>query len=169
MRRDQRSPSINVADVPLREQAHGDKFAAKVGRIGPLIGSTGIGVHADMVVPPGKRAFPFHVHHVTHELFVILEGDGRATASAPRPTRCRAGDVLAAPAGGPEVAHQIVNTGSTDAEVPRHVDRRRRPRWSSIPNSGKFARHLALRLGHPQAASATIGRTDGSLDYWDGE
>ena len=64
------------------------------------------------VVEPGKKAFPFHAHHVTQELFVILEGEGTyrfGDESYP----VKAGDVCAAPTGGPEVAHQIVNTGKT--------------------------------------------------------
>ena len=64
-------PIINLADVPLREFGKGDKFAAKLGRIGPMLGSTGIGCTLT-VVPPGKRAFPFHRHHVIHELFFVL-------------------------------------------------------------------------------------------------
>ena len=28
------------------------------------------------VVPPGKKAFPFHRHHVMDELFFIVSGEG---------------------------------------------------------------------------------------------
>ena len=50
-------PVINIADVPLRENAHGEKFEAKVGSFGRAIGSTGLGAMLH-VVEPGKRAFP---------------------------------------------------------------------------------------------------------------
>jgi uncharacterized cupin superfamily protein len=105
-----KAPIVNVADVPLIDSGDGDKFVAKLGRIGPLIGSTGIGCRLH-VVPPGKRAFPFHRHHVIHELFVILSGSGEYRlddASHP----IRAGDVIAAPAGGE--AHQLVNSGTDE-------------------------------------------------------
>ena len=62
-------PVINLADVPLRDNGHGDEFEAKIGSFGRMIGSTGIGAMLH-VVEPGKTAFPFHVHHRTHELFV---------------------------------------------------------------------------------------------------
>ena len=68
-------PIVNMADVPLREFGKGDKFAAKLGRIGPMLGSTGLGCTLT-VVSPGKRAFPFHRHHVIHEMFLVLDGAG---------------------------------------------------------------------------------------------
>src|SRR5947209_8780410 len=94
-------PVMNVADVPLKEQAHGDKYQAHVGSFGKAIGSSGIGVMLH-VVEPGKRAYQFHNHHVLHEMFIILEGTGTyrfGKDSYP----VKAGDVLAAPAGGREV------------------------------------------------------------------
>src|SRR5262245_3318707 len=103
-------PIINLADVPLREFGKGETFAAKLGRIGPLLGSTGIGCTLT-VVPPGKRAFPFHRHHVIHELFFVLEGTGEYRFGD-KTYPVRAGDVIAAPAGGE--AHQLINTGSGD-------------------------------------------------------
>jgi hypothetical protein len=36
-------PVINIAEVALRDNGHGERFAAKIGRLAPLIGSTGIG------------------------------------------------------------------------------------------------------------------------------
>ncbi len=103
-------PVINVADVELREVGNGAGFAAKVGSFGAAIGSRGLGCMLH-VVEPGKKAFPFHVHHQIHELFVVLEGEGTYRfGSAEYPIK--AGDVCAAPTGGPEVAHQITNTGT---------------------------------------------------------
>jgi uncharacterized cupin superfamily protein len=49
-------PVINIADVPLRDNGHGEKFQAKIGSFGRTIGSTGIGVMLH-VVEPGKAAF----------------------------------------------------------------------------------------------------------------
>src|SRR5438270_10817019 len=70
-------PVVNVADVALTENRHGDRFLARLGRIGAAIGLTGLGCTLH-VVPPGKRAFPFHAHHVADELFFILSGEGRS-------------------------------------------------------------------------------------------
>jgi hypothetical protein len=49
-------PVMNIADVPLRDNAHGETFEAKIGSFGRTIGSTGIGVMPH-VVEPGKRVF----------------------------------------------------------------------------------------------------------------
>ena len=102
-------PVINIDDVKMRETGNGAGFAAKVASFGPQIGSTGMGVMLH-VVEPGKKAFPFHVHHQIHELFVILEGEG-TYRFGDREYPVRAGDVCAAPTGGAENAHQLINTG----------------------------------------------------------
>ncbi len=109
---DQIKPVINLADVALRDTGNGNGFEAKVGSFSRQIGSTGIGAMLH-VVPPGKKAFPFHVHHQIHELFLILEGEGHYRFGDER-YPVKAGDVLAAPTGGPENAHQIINTGKTE-------------------------------------------------------
>src|SRR5258705_4343117 len=100
-------PIVNLAEVPLTEFGKGEKFAAKLGRVGPMLGSTGLGCTLT-VVPPGKRAFPFHRHHVIHELFFVLAGTGEYRLGD-KTYPVRAGDVIAAPAGGE--AHQLINIG----------------------------------------------------------
>ena len=68
-------PVINIADVPLRDHAQGERYAAKLGRIGGQIGAKKLGCQLH-VVPAGKRAFPRHAHHVNEEMFLILDGEG---------------------------------------------------------------------------------------------
>jgi len=103
-------PIINVADVPLKDNGNGREFVAKVGRIGPVIGSDAIGCTL-VAVPPGKRAWPFHRHHVIHEMFVILSGSGEYRVGD-KTLPIHAGDVIAAPAGAE--AHQIANSGAEE-------------------------------------------------------
>lgn len=125
---------VNLADLALRAVGDGKAFQARVGQAGPRIGSSGLGVSL-VIVPPGKSACPFHRHHVWHELFFVLEGEGVVRLDGEtRPIR--AGDLIAAPAGGE--AHQIVNTGQTDlrylamsADSPTDV--------IEYPDSGKVA------------------------------
>jgi uncharacterized cupin superfamily protein len=148
----------------MREQAHGDKFAVRIGRIGPLVGSTGIGA-SYMVVPPGKRAFPFHAHRVQHELFFIVDGTGDYRFGG-KTYAVRAGDVCAAPPGGPEVAHQLVNTGKSDlrylslsTDAPAEI--------VEYPDSKKFGASAVNKDG---SRWRYLGRIDGGkADYWDGE
>lgn len=87
----------SLAELPLKDTGNGKRFVAKVGRAGPLLGLTGLGC-ALTVVPPGKRAYPFHRHHVTDELFYILSGSGEVRLDGEtRPIK--AGDLIANPAG----------------------------------------------------------------------
>jgi uncharacterized cupin superfamily protein len=164
---DVQEPVMNIADVPLRDNAHGDDFQAKIGSFGRMIGSTGIGVMLH-VVPPGKKAFPFPAHHQTQELFFVLEGEGTyrfGSESYP----IKANDVLAAPTGGAEVAHQIVNTGSVPL---KYLGISANPTVTDVveyPDSGKFAVTSRYDWAAGKGGVRYIGRRENSLDYWDGE
>ena len=88
---------INLADVPLKDNGNGKSFQARVGRVGPMLGLAAIGCTLT-VVPAGKRAYPFHRHHVCSELFYILSGSGEVRLDD-RTLPVRAGDLIASPAG----------------------------------------------------------------------
>ncbi len=158
-------PLVNVADVPLMDRGHGERFSVRWGRIGPAIGLTNLGC-ALHVVPPGKRAFPFHAHHVADELFFILSGTGEYRFGD-QSFSVRPGDVLGAPAG--KAAHQLVNTGSEDLRylglsTIGSVD------VVEYPDSKKFGVMAGVKDGNPKSASfAHLGRAGETLDYWDGE
>ena len=159
-------PVVNVADVPLRDHVHGEKFGARIGEVGMALGGTGIGCMY-YEVPPGKRAFPFHVHHVQHELFFILEGTGTYRFGANR-YPIKAGDALAAPAGGAEFAHQIINDGDS---VLRYLGFSTEMTGAEIveyPDSGKFGATVRAADGETRTFRF-IGRRDSAVDYWDGE
>ncbi len=157
-------PVLNVADVPLTDRAHGEKFAVKWGRMGPMIGSTGLGC-ALHVVPPGKRAFPLHRHHVIEELFYIISGEGQyrwGDETFP----VRPGDVIGAPAG--TTAHQLVNTGAEDLRY-LGISTLGSVDVCDYPESGKMA--VAAGIKNADFGTATyvgMGRIQ-PADYWDGE
>jgi uncharacterized cupin superfamily protein len=159
-------PVINIADVPLRDVGNGKSFAAKVGSFGHSIGSTGIGCMLH-VVEPGMKAFPYHVHHQIHELFVILEGEGEYRFGKER-HKVKAGDVLAAPTGGPEAAHQIVNTGKTVMKY-LGISTMAGTEVVEYPDSGKFAVTSKFDWATVSGGIRHIGRPGNSLDYFDGE
>jgi uncharacterized cupin superfamily protein len=161
-------PIINIADIALAEYGHGEKFAASSGRIGPLLGMQQLGC-SFVVLPPGKRASPFHAHHVNEEMFVILEGTGTLRLG-PTEHPVKAGDVIACPAGGPGTAHHLVNTGETDLRY-LAISTMVRPEVCEYPDSGKF---LLIDKEIEGAGGADpifryVGRAESSLDYWDGE
>jgi uncharacterized cupin superfamily protein len=162
-------PVINVADAPLFEMGGADgAFSAKVGPIGEMIGAGGLGCMVTIVASGGK-AFPFHAHHNTNELFVILEGTGEYRYGDER-YPIRAGDVLAAPAGkGAALAHQILNTGATELKYLGVSDK---PICDvcEYPDSGKFAATSRYDWRNPAAGGIRyVGRVENSIDYFDGE
>jgi len=161
------APVISLADVPLRDGGNGKAFRAKVGPFAKLIGLEGIGAMLH-VVEPGQKAFPFHAHHQIHELFVILEGEGTFRFGNER-YPVKAGDVCAAPAGGPEHAHQIINTGDTVLKY-LGVSTMTKTEVVEYPDSGKFAVMSRFDWNNPAAGGIRyVGRKENSLDYFEGE
>lgn len=161
-------PIVNLGDVKCERITHGDKFEVADGSVGALIGSKQIGSSL-MVVPPGKRAYPYHCHHVNEELFVILSGTGVLRFGGDEHP-VREGDVIAAPAGGRETAHQLVNTGDVDLRylaistmLPTEV--------VEYPDSNKVAVYVGSAPGE-SAEKRTMnyrGRLGPQLAYWEGE
>ncbi|MCP4383833.1 MAG: cupin domain-containing protein [Hyphomicrobiales bacterium] len=160
-------PVMNIADVELSENGNGDSFEARIGSFGRMIGSTGIGCMLHEVAP-GKKAFPFHNHHSMHEMFYVLEGEGTYRFGE-ETFPVRAGDVLAAPCGGREVAHQIINTGNTTLRY-LGVSTVSSTEVVEYPDSNKFAVMSRFDWNNPDAGGIRfIGREEASLDYWDDE
>jgi uncharacterized cupin superfamily protein len=160
-------PIINLSDVPLRDGGNGKEFQAKIGSFARSIGSTGIGAMLH-VVEPGNKAFPFHNHHGIHELFVILEGTGTYRFGNER-YEVKVGDVLAAPTGGPETAHQLINTGTTTLKYLGISAAVGESQVVEYPDSGKFAVTSRYDWATGKGGIRYIGRQVNSLDYWEGE
>ena len=114
---------------------------------GALLGLSNLGISYGEV-PPGKSGCPFHNHHVEEELFVILEGEGQYRFGADRHA-VKAGDVLGAPAGGPETAHCLINTGLTPLKY-LSISANARTEICEYPDSGKFLAKTRDPAGRPQ-------------------
>ena len=104
-------PILNLADVEFDDVEENGKYTSKRGRISDRIGARKLGYNLT-VLPAGRTQCPFHCHHGDEEMFLILEGEGELRFGDAR-YPIRAHDVIACPPGGPEVAHHIVNTGTT--------------------------------------------------------
>ena len=163
------NPSLNLDQVKLTRAVHGDQFEAQLGPVASVLGATKLGCRL-IIVPPGKRAFPFHAHHSNEELFYILAGNGTLRFGQEH-YPVRAGDVAVCPAGGAETAHQLVNT-SSDGEL-RYlaISTMNEPDVAEYPDSMKFA----VLSGSPPGGDKSkrrlsyVGRMSSNLDYYDGE
>ncbi len=173
-------PLINLADVVVQSAADAPipaglpqgatagRYDLRWGEVANRIGAHQLGYNLT-VVAPGKRACPFHSHRAEEEMFFVLEGTGELRYGAAR-YPLRAGDVIACPAGGPETAHQIINTGATEMRylaistiAPTEI--------CEYPDSGKFGAFVdnPPDMGEAPARFRHIGRTVDTCDYWEGE
>lgn len=104
-------PVMNLDEVGFDDVEENGLYTSSRGQISDRIGARNLGYNLT-VLPPGKAQCPFHCHHGEEEMFFILEGEGELRFGSER-YPIRKHDVIACPTGGPEVAHQIINTGTT--------------------------------------------------------
>ena len=156
-------PIANLADVEFNDIEDNGYFTSKRALFSDAIGARKLGYNLT-VLPPGKAQCPFHNHHGEEEMFLILEGEGVLRFGSERHP-IRAHDVIACPTGGAEVAHQIVNTGSTPlrylalstlatTEVCEYPDSNKVGLWSSTPGGSGLRKMF---------------RAEAVVDYYDRE
>ncbi len=105
-------PLINLDELEFDDIEDNGIYTSRRATIGARIGARRLGYNLT-VLPPGKTQCPFHSHHGEEEMFLILDGAGELRFGEKR-YPLRAGDVVACPIGGAEVAHQVINTGTVD-------------------------------------------------------
>ena len=115
------------------------------------------------IVPPGKRACPYHFHYVEEEMFIVLEGQGTLRVAGEL-LPIRSGDVMFIPAG-PAYPHQILNTSDAPLKY-LSISTQAAIEVCEYPDSGKY--NASVQVGDERRFRA-IQRTDASVDYWDGE
>lgn len=156
-------PILNLDEVEFDDVEENGLYTSSRGQIGTRIGARQLGYNLT-VLPPGKVQCPFHSHRGEEEMFLILEGEGELRFGGER-YPLRRHDVIACPTGGPEMAHQIINTGtvpmrylalSTLAEVDA----------CEYPDSGK----VLIVTGKPgEPGLRKMFRAENSVDYYDRE
>jgi len=167
------SPVINIADLKIQsvgpERApkgpNADRYDIRWGEISSHIGAKKLGYNLT-VVAPGKQNCPFHNHHMEEAMFFILEGEGELRYGKER-YPLKPGDIIACPTGGPDTAHQIINTGKTEMRY-LSVSTVAEIEICDYPDSNKFGVYET----RPDAKAPHVrflSRPDKSLDYWDGE
>lgn len=112
-------------------------------------------------LPPGKKSFPFHMHHVTEEAMFVISG----TAQVRTPeglTPIGAGDYVSFPPS--DGAHQLINDGTeplvyVGISAPKGVD------VVEYPDSNK----VASSVGTGPDAKRFMFKKDSAVGYFDGE
>jgi uncharacterized cupin superfamily protein len=161
-------PIVNINEVSLEHSEKGKLYEEAFCSFGEQIGARFLG-YGVSIVPPGKRACPFHSHHVNEEMFFIIEGKGKLRFGD-EVYALKAGDVIACPPGGPEVAHQIINDSDSHLKY-LSVSTMTEADFCEYPDSGKFGAFAPFVTidGKETRRIRFLGRAENTLDYWDGE
>ncbi len=152
------SKVINIDQLKLEPFEQGQHFASAGARIGPMLGAKDLGYSYD-VLQPGKSSCPFHSHRAEEEMFFIVRGSG--TLRYGNESRAiRTGDFICCPTGGPETAHQIINTSEAElayiaVSTMMPVDVCEYPDSKKIGAFGDGLRHMT--------------EVSANVDYWKGE
>ncbi len=160
------NPIINLEQLEFSEFGKGDDFGAQRAPVSTRVGAKKLG-YAVVKLAPGKRAWPYHAHHVAEEMFYVISGEG-TLRHADDEYPIKAGDFICAPAD-PQQPHQIINTSDAllsyialGTEEPADV--------FLYPDSGKYGVWSGMRSNPDDAKNFLVfSRKETAVDYWDGE
>lgn len=156
-------PFANLDEVAFTDIEENGYYTSRRAQFSAGIGARKLGYNLTEL-PPGKAQCPFHSHRAEEEMFVILEGEGELRFGDQR-YRIRKNDVIACPTGGPDVAHQIINTGSTTMRY-LALSNLAEVEICEYPDSGK----TGVYAGDPgESGLRKMYRAESSVDYYDGE
>jgi uncharacterized cupin superfamily protein len=154
-------PIMNLDEVAFDDVEENGIYTSSRGQISDHIGARKLGYNLT-VLPPGKVQCPFHGHHGEEEMFLIIEGEGELRFGDQR-YPIRRHDVIACPPGGPDVAHQIINTGKATM---RYLALSTRVDIESCeyPDSRKIS-----IVAHGEGGVRKMFRAENTVDYYDRE
>ena len=158
-------PIINLAEAETQSGGSGAHFSYAVSALAQPLGARRIGANVTRV-PPGRAAFPFHHHHGNEEHFFVLSGSGVLRVGdevhAVKPQ-----DYIVNLPGGPESAHQLINTGAEDL-VFLAVSTLEVPEVVGYPDTGKTGVR-ASSLEDDAARFLIQESAKNTVEYWEGE
>lgn len=156
-------PVVNLDELELEATDPQGPFEQQYGVIADKIGAKRLGYNLT-ITPPGKRACPFHNHHVNEEMFMILEGEG-LLRFGDQEYPLRQHDIIACPPGKRDVAHQIINTGKEDLKY-LALSTMDRHEIAEFPDSDKVGVYVGEYGNMDLRLTFRAGE---SVDYNDGE
>jgi uncharacterized cupin superfamily protein len=155
---------LNARDGEILKVEHGGLFEARVTPLAETLGARLIGSNVT-AIPAGKAAYPFHHHFANEEHFFVLGGSGilrYGTTTHP----VRPGDYIFAPPGGPDVAHQFINTGAEELMI-LAISTKILPEVVGYLDSGKTG--VRTSPDHERGRFLIEDRNRNTVGYWDGE
>lgn len=158
-------PIVNLTDAPVTHGQSGERFEYRMSELAESLGSKSIGANVTHV-PPGKAAFPIHHHYANEEHFFILRGTGVLRFGAEN-YPVKPDDYIFTPPGGPELAHQLINTGDEDL-VYLAISTMVIPEVVGYPDSDKTGVR-AMPRGSEVPRFLIANARKNEVDYWDGE
>jgi uncharacterized cupin superfamily protein len=159
-------PVINLDELEYTTFGKGEKFLADRAPVSPLIGGRKLG-YAVIRLQPGKRAWPYHSHHVIEEMFYVLSGSG-TLRHAGEEYPIRAGDFICSPAD-PQQPHQIINTSDEELSYIA-LSNELETDVMLYPDSGKYGIwHGDISDPKSPHNFRVFARTETAVGYWDGE
>ena len=156
-------PFVNLDEVAFDDIENNGYYTSRRALVSAGIGARNLGYNLTEL-PPGKAQCPFHAHREEEEMFLILEGEGELRFGEQR-FKLRRHDVIACPTGGPEVAHQIINTGKTTMRY-LSLSTISSTEICEYPDSGKIG---VFANTSPTSSLRTIFRAETGVDYYDRE
>jgi len=156
-------PLINVDDITeFKGHEHGG-FKAQYADVGGKIGAIQLGYNIT-IISPGKKSWPFHNHHISEEMFLILEGTG-LLRHGENTFSLKKNDIIACPTGGRSLAHQIINDGATDLKY-LALGTKKPFDICEYPDSDKI---LSRVISEDESKLWNISKGNESYDYFEGE
>jgi len=156
-------PFVSLGEVQFDDVEENGLYTSKRALFSQSIGARKLGYNLTEL-PPGKAQCPFHSHREEEEMFVILEGEGELRFGEQR-FKIRRHDVIACPTGGPEVAHQIINTGKSPLRY-LSVSSLSTTEICEYPDSGKIG---VFASTSPASGLRKLFREESAVEYYDRE
>ncbi|WP_421950309.1 cupin domain-containing protein [Pelagibacterium sp.] len=159
------NPVARIPEMELEHSSEGGMRSDDV-LVGTFLQLTRLGcVYTE--VAPGETSCPYHVHHGEDEMLVILAGEGEYRFGG-KLYQVKAGDVMGAPMGGADYAHQLFNTGKETLKY-LVVSSKADLDILDFPDSGKFLVSSRLVPGTARQRFFFKGRKEDMRDDYEGE
>jgi uncharacterized cupin superfamily protein len=155
---------IHLSEVPSEQMKAPEEsfFGAERQRVGAAIGAKKLG-YSLFTVPPGKAAFPFHLHYTNEEMIYIIEGEAILRLGN-QEMSVSAGTFFACPPGA-EHPHQLINASKNNLRY-LVVSTMEYPDISEYPDSNKIGAYVTSAS---EGGFRALYRKDSNVSYFEGE